>query len=235
MNASVSFDRRSAISSPDEGGGPDGGAGEPVLTATGRPCGLPTRPALVDDARARPSITAKRQLVVSTLGRQTRLPLVRQRVNYNDEGTQQVPILGASPACRNPGAEHQCQFNQPGIRISGRQIRLSAQRVSGASRRTPQFETRAPDSNTRIRRCEDGAPPSNSRAWGAEARARPKNTRPIGPSRLVLRHQTFEAVALRPTFHRQRVEASGQRSKLSTSDRGMRLFGARRPRSAVRA
>jgi hypothetical protein len=42
----VSVDWRPAFSSPDEGGGPDGGAGEPVLTATGRPCGLPTRPAI---------------------------------------------------------------------------------------------------------------------------------------------------------------------------------------------
>ena len=164
-----------------------------------------------------------------------RLPLVRQRVNYNDEGTQQVLIFGPSPECRNPGAEHRCQCNQPGIRMSGLQIRPSAQRVSGGSRRTPQFETRAPASNTRIHRCEDDAPPSNSGARGSEARTRPKNTRPIGPSRPVLRHQTFEVVALRLTFHRQRVEAGSVRSKVSTSDRGMRLFKARMPRSAVRA
>jgi hypothetical protein len=164
-----------------------------------------------------------------------RLPLVRQRGNYIDEGTQQVLILGASPECRNTGAVHRCQFNQPGVRMSGLRIRLPAQRVSGASRRTPQFDTGASASNTRICRCEDGPPPSHSEAPGSQARTWPKNTRPIGPSRPALRHQTFEVVALKLTFHSQRLEVGSQRSKFSTSDRGMRLFGARMPRSAVRA
>ena len=54
------------------------------------------------------SVSAKRTLVVSMSSRQTRLPLVRQRVNYSDAGILQVPIRASTaelqrpPRCRAP-------------------------------------------------------------------------------------------------------------------------------------
>ena len=63
------------------------------------------------------SDSAKRTLVVSMSGRQTRLPLVRQRVNYSDGGWWRNPILHPHLEYRRPGAMHQCRFNEPGVRM----------------------------------------------------------------------------------------------------------------------
>lgn len=45
-----------------------------------------------------PSVSAKRTLVVSMSSRQTRLPLVRQRVNYSDGGSGESWIVDSSGA-----------------------------------------------------------------------------------------------------------------------------------------
>lgn len=89
------------------------------------------------------------------------------------------------------------------------------------------FDSRSPRSATRI-------PLSDSRVRSTEARTPPKKTRPIGPPRPTFRRRTYEVVGLRLTLRRQRAEVVCPRSKLSTSDSGMRLFEVRMPPAAVR-
>ena len=90
---------RPASSSLHGGGGPDGGGSEPVLWSTGRPEGLPTRPAL-ESARvsAGESPSDCRPEALHRSGRYTRLPLVRQRLNYSEGGGDKSWIIDSRTA-----------------------------------------------------------------------------------------------------------------------------------------